>query len=213
MKTELVWEGTLSRWGGLRSPSEVFALKWTDVLWDQSRIMVRSPKLEGIEGRGVRPVPLYPELKRALLDAFEAAEPGAVFVIERHRAHPNLGVAFGRLIRSAGMKVWPKPFHAMRSSRQTELSEIYPAATVAAWMGNSLAVAQAHYLQVRDSHFAAASSRRKAARKAARRRREMRRSIRPRRTARVRPIRRIHRKTRWFPKRARPRATRRKTCK
>lgn len=148
----------LSRWGGLRCPSEVAALRWGDVQWDTSRIMVRSPKTEGIEGRGVRPVPLYPELRAALMAAFEVAAPGSLFVASTLRGHANLSVAFRRIIVRAGLKVWPKPFHAMRSSRQTELSEDNPAASVAAWQGNSLAVAQAHYLQVRDAHFERAAT-------------------------------------------------------
>lgn len=153
----------LSRFGGLRCPSEVAALRWGDVQWDTGRLMVRSPKTEGIEGRGMRPVPLYPELRAALMAAFEAAAPGSVYVASTLRGHANLSTPFRRIILRAGLKVWPKPFHAMRSSRQTELSEIYPAATVAAWMGNSLAVAQAHYLQVRDAHFALAAAEPKAA--------------------------------------------------
>ncbi len=144
----------LSRFGGLRCPSEVLALRLQDVLWREQRLMVPEPKNEGREGRGVRPVPLFPEVQRALLECHEEAPDGAEYVIYGElRHHPNLGIAFARIIRSAGLKPWPKPFHSMRSSRQTELSERYPAATVAAWMGNTLAVAQAHYLQVRDEHF------------------------------------------------------------
>jgi integrase len=148
----------LSRYGGFRVPSEAAALRWGDVLWDRLRLMVRSPKTEGLDGRGVRPVPLFPELRAALQAAFDAAPAGEEFVIGPLRGHANLGVALGRLIARAGLQPWPKPWHAMRSSRQTELSETFPAATVAAWMGNTLAVAQAHYLQVRDAHFDAAAS-------------------------------------------------------
>ena len=36
----------LSRYGGLRCPSEHLALKWSDVDWDKSRIRVPSPKTE-----------------------------------------------------------------------------------------------------------------------------------------------------------------------
>ena len=39
-------------------------------------------------------------------------------------------------------------FHNLRSTRQTELAERYPIHVVCAWMGNSRAVAQEHYLQV-----------------------------------------------------------------
>ena len=36
----------LARYGGLRTPSESFSLAWSDVLWDQDRFRVRSPKTE-----------------------------------------------------------------------------------------------------------------------------------------------------------------------
>jgi integrase len=41
---------TLSRYGGLRCPSEHLALRWADVDWDNSRILVRSPKTEHHHG-------------------------------------------------------------------------------------------------------------------------------------------------------------------
>jgi hypothetical protein len=40
-----------------------------------------------------------------------------------------------------------KPFQNMRSTRATELIEIYPAHIVNAWMGHTEAVAMAHYRQ------------------------------------------------------------------
>ena len=45
----------------------------------------------------------------------------------------------------------------MRSSRETELAEQYPIQVVTAWIGNSIRVAEKHYLQVLDSHFDTAS--------------------------------------------------------
>lgn len=57
------------------------------------------------------------------------------------------------LIARAGQRPWPKLFHNMRSTRQTELTEDFPTHVVCAWLGNSPAVAQAHYLQIRDRHF------------------------------------------------------------
>jgi integrase len=44
----------LARYGGLRIPSELYNLKWSDVLWDQGRFIVHSPKTEHIEGKGTR---------------------------------------------------------------------------------------------------------------------------------------------------------------
>ena len=61
-----------------------------------------------------------------------------------------------RIIKRAGVKPWPKLFHNLRSTRQTELTEKFPSHVVCAWLGNSRAVAQDHYLQVTDAHFAQA---------------------------------------------------------
>ena len=61
----------LSRYGGLRCPSEHLALTWGDVDWERGRITVRSPKTEHHEGQGERVIPLFPELRpylEAVLD-------------------------------------------------------------------------------------------------------------------------------------------------
>lgn len=56
------------------------------------------------------------------------------------------------------MKPWPKLWHNLRSSRQTELEAVHPTHVVCAWLGNSPAVARAHYLQVRESDFEMATA-------------------------------------------------------
>lgn len=52
----------LARFGGLRCPSEVLALRWGDILWDKERFIVHSAKTEHHEGHETRVVPLFPEL-------------------------------------------------------------------------------------------------------------------------------------------------------
>ena len=54
--------------------------------------------------------------------------------------------------------MWAKPWHNLRATRQTELCEKYPIHVVCQWIGNSRAIAQEHYLQVTDAHFAQASA-------------------------------------------------------
>ena len=44
----------LSRWGGLRTPSETLSLKLTDINWEHCKISVPSPKTEHIEGKAKR---------------------------------------------------------------------------------------------------------------------------------------------------------------
>ena len=51
----------LCRYAGLRCPSEVFALRWSDIELDAGRMRVRSPTGENF-GKGIREVPLFPEV-------------------------------------------------------------------------------------------------------------------------------------------------------
>ena len=80
---DLTWKVIvgLSRYGGLRCPSEVLSLRWPDVNWELERITVTSPKTEHHPGKGSRVVPLFAELRPILEEAFEAAPDGAEFVV------------------------------------------------------------------------------------------------------------------------------------
>jgi len=149
----------LSRYGGLRCPSEHLALRWGDVDWEKGRILIRSPKTEHHAGGESRMMPLFPELLPHLREVFEAAEPGTEYVITRYREHNcNLRTQLERIIKRAGLQPWPKLFQNLRSTRETELAERWPVHVVCAWIGNSRAVAQKHYLQVTDEHFAQAAT-------------------------------------------------------
>jgi len=144
----------LSRYGGLRCPSEHLNLRWGDVDWEHGRITVTSPKTEHHPGGASRIIPLFPELLPYLRDCFELAEPGAEFVITRYRStNANLRTQLLRIIKRAGLKPWPKLFQNLRSTRQTELEETFPSHVVCTWIGNSQPIAQKHYLQVTQDHF------------------------------------------------------------
>ena len=132
----------LSRYAGLRIPSECNDLEWDDVIWGD-RLVIRKHKTKP------RAVPLFPELVPYLQRAFEAAEPGATQVIVNKSASYRLAHA----IKRSGVEPWPRQFHNMRASRQTELTEQYPDHVVCTWLGNSKKIAEAHYLQVTDAHF------------------------------------------------------------
>lgn len=147
----------LSRFGGIRCPSETLSIRWSDVDWTNSRIRVPSPKTEHIEGKDSRLIPLFPELRPHLETARAEAEPGSEYLITRYRSvRQNLSTQFERIVCRAGIEPWPKLFQNLRSTRETELMEIYPAHVVCAWIGNSESVAQKHYLQITDEHFAKA---------------------------------------------------------
>ena len=155
----------LSRFGGLRCPSETLSLKWESIDLDRQRITVVSPKTAHHPGGGQRIIPLFPELVGPLREAFEAAPDGAVYVITRHRAqaespagwrNSNLRTTFEKIIRRAGLEPWCKPFTAMRASHETDLLERFPIQTVAKWLGHSPKIALAHYARTTDDHFQAA---------------------------------------------------------
>ncbi len=153
----------LSRYGGMRCPSEVLSLRWQDVDWDAGRIVVQSPKTGDRIPRAPASSPCSRSCDRALEEAFELAPDGAVYVVdERMRASAqgkagwrgcNLRTTFEKIIRRAGLTPWPRQFHSLRSSRQTELAETFPAHVVCSWLGNSEDVAREHYLQVTNQHF------------------------------------------------------------
>ncbi len=144
----------LSRFGGLRCPSEHLALTWADVDWERSRMRVTCVKTAHHDGKAERWVPLFPELRPYLEAAWEGCEPGTEWVITRYRdASQNLRTTLEKIIRRAGLQPWPKLWQNLRSTRQTELAESFPAHVVCNWIGNSQAVANEHYLQVTDDHF------------------------------------------------------------
>lgn len=140
----------LSRYGGLRCPSEHLALRWADVDWANGWMTVRSPKTEHHPGGESRRVPIFPELRAYLVQAFELAD-GAEFVISiRRDVRTNLRTRMVKIIERAGLKPWPKLFQNLRATRETELARAFPLHLVVAWLGNSQAVAMKHYLQVTD---------------------------------------------------------------
>lgn len=119
---------------------------------------MRSPKTEHHTGHARRVIPLFPELHDYLLEACSTAAEGDVNLIRRARGPKvNLRTQLLRILDQAGVEPWPKLFHNLRASRQTELTEIYPEHVVNTWLGNSLSVARKNYLQVTDQHYAAAA--------------------------------------------------------
>ncbi len=149
----------LSRYGGLRCPSEHLALRWGDIDWERGRMTVRSPKTEHHPGGEARTIPLFPELRPHLEQVWDAAEPGTEFVVTRYRCtNMNLRTQFLRILRRAGLDPWPRLFHNLRASRQTELCQRFPIHVVCAWLGNSQLVAAKHYLQVTDGDFERAAA-------------------------------------------------------
>ena len=144
----------LSRFGGLRCPSEHLSLRLDDIDWGRARMHIHSPKKEHLDCGGDRWVPIFPELRPYLEEVFDQAAPGTVYVINRYRdTNANLRTQLLRIIKRAGLKAWPKLFHNLRATRETELAAQYPIHVVCAWIGHNQLIAAKHYLQVTDDDF------------------------------------------------------------
>ena len=156
----------LCRFAGMRCPSEVLSLKWEHVNWETDRMTVPSCKTEHLPGKAYRVVPIFAELRPYLVEAFELAEEGAEYVVPgTHRKAANtptgwgscnLRTQFEKIIRRAGLTPWPRLFHNMRASCETDLMARHPIHVACGWIGNTQAVALEHYAQTLQSDFDAA---------------------------------------------------------
>lgn len=143
----------LARYGGLRMPSEPFALTWGDVDWARDRITVTSPKTAA-KGKPYRVIPLFALLRPHLERCFEIAEEGSVFVFpDSFRGRTNLRTGLTKLVRRAGLEPWPRIWHSLRASCESDLAAAFPLATVAKWLGNTPSIALRHYVDPTDSAF------------------------------------------------------------
>ena len=117
----------LSRFGGLRIPSELVTLKWDDIDWANNKIRIHQPKLEHLPGGSFRVMPLFPRLRPYLMEQSELAEPGTEYVITGNRtANSNLRTQFKRILKRAMVKPWPRLFHNLRASFETDICEEFP---------------------------------------------------------------------------------------
>ena len=158
-----IW--ALARWGGVRVPSEIVALRWDGVDFDAKRLIVHSPKTERYDGQESRTIPLFPELERALVDWYHVSYDQDELVFPG--ASTN-GTAYRktliRAIKRAGGKQWLKLWTSVRATRRTELKRPManglrlPDEAVNAWMGHGSEVGTSHYGtgdQIIESAFAA----------------------------------------------------------
>jgi len=157
----------LARYGGLRTPSETLSLRLADLDWERGAMNVTAPKTEG-HGQGQRIVPMFVRLRPHLDEAWDMAKPGQTHVIPEDLYLPaahgprgwvncNLRTTFEKIVRRAGLEPWPRLFHALRASCESDLAREYPITTVCRWIGNTVTIASRHYVQVTDEDFRRAS--------------------------------------------------------
>jgi integrase len=170
-ETDLEWRAllALARYLGLRTPSEPFSLTWDCVDWEKRRIRINSPKTERI-GKPYRVAPILPEVMPHLEALYAAAPEGTVYVLDRLRQRDsvkatqqgfwgsiNLRTRLEKMLKRAGIEQWPRLWHALRASAETDLAARFPVHVVAGWLGNTPKIAAKHYLMTTDADFDLAS--------------------------------------------------------
>lgn len=151
----------LARIQGMRTPSEPFSLRWRDITWPDAdgqdgSILITSPKGEHITTKAQRRMPLFAEVV-PYLRALQSSGPASTYVIPneyRSRADresgwrgANLRTGLLRIIKRAGVTAWPKVWHNLRGSCETDLlRETKNLPLVTLWLGNSTQVAIKHYV-------------------------------------------------------------------
>lgn len=99
---------------------------------ERARIVIRGHKTKR------RVIPLFDELRPYLEQAFADAEDRAVHVVTRCRSsNANLRTQFARILDGAKLPIWPRPFHNLRATRETELANEFPIHVVCEWMGTA----------------------------------------------------------------------------
>jgi integrase len=150
----------LVRIGGLRCPSELRHLRWSDIRWAENRFLVRSPKTEHHEGHRERLVPLFPELRTELERHFSLVETkGSEFIVEHYQNSAwNMHDKFQIIVRRAGLETIVRPFDNMRMSRSNEVCERFGSAKENLWIGHSEMIRRKHYKgELSDEAFAEAA--------------------------------------------------------
>ncbi len=122
--------------------------RWSDIDIPNRKMIVRSTKTPP-----ERVCPIFPELLPQLMRAKEMAPGGAEFVVTRYSPDQNIGETIKKIIKRAGLTLWPKPMQNLRATRETELMARYPIKDVASWLGNSAPIAMKHYAMTMQESF------------------------------------------------------------
>ena len=136
-------------------------MRWRDITWPDAdgqggSILITSPKGEHSTTKAQRRMPLFPETV-PYLRALQSSGPASTYVIPneyRSRADresgwrgANLRTGLLRIIKRAGVTAWPKVWHNLRSSCESDLlRETKNLPLVTLWLGNSTQVAIKHYV-------------------------------------------------------------------
>jgi integrase len=142
----------LARIGGLRCPSELKRLRWSDIDWAKNQFLVRSPKTEHHENHRQRIVPLFAELRKELKQHLDESGDNE-FVIQGYQGTSwGLRQVFDTIACNAGLEIiWP--FVNMRRSRSNEVLRKFGPVKESLWIGHSMETMKKHYFQLEEGDF------------------------------------------------------------
>jgi integrase len=131
----------LARWGGIRMPSELYPISADSIDTSRQRLRIQDPKRDM-----VREIPIFPEL----VPHIEAIR--TMYVSGLTTLSPS-GITdrVKKLLTLVNIKPWPRLWHSMRATRETELIKAYGINAACLWLGNSERVALKHYSLVDDA--------------------------------------------------------------
>lgn len=146
---------------GIRCPSELCGMRWSEIDWDGKTFLIHSPKTEHIEGKDERRFPLFPELEIRLREYRDTLPEGYDDLMFQKQTDIPPSIFMTRSLTSwiekvakrAGVDLWKMPFQNFRKTRDKELREKYPAYKVNYWMGHSELTAERHYTSVAANDY------------------------------------------------------------
>lgn len=142
----------LARYVGLRIPSELQTLKWGDIKWSDSKdetalIKITDTKRSGHKGLGTRISPLWKEAEKELRTLYDESPEGQEYIFPGIKTSSNLRTTMEKIILMAGLQLYPRIFHNLRKSCETEYDRRgVPQRTYCHWIGHSPTMAEKHYI-------------------------------------------------------------------
>ncbi|MDR2704304.1 MAG: phage integrase SAM-like domain-containing protein [Planctomycetaceae bacterium] len=131
-----------ARYAGLRVPSEIRDLKFSDF----ETVGIFNVPQSGKTGK--RRVPFFEEIEPYYSAIKSAMKDGQEYVFAKYRTCKNVGTLIKKKMQKAGLKIWEKFFVNLRSSCITDKERLrWSRSSMDAVFGNSEAIRLTHYIQ------------------------------------------------------------------
>lgn len=137
----------ITRVCGIRSPSDVLPLLWSNI--DRELEIMRVSSQKNKRYRPNRDIPIFEELRPHLSLAYMEAPEGEDRVFyDLPATHASLRNRLEAMCRRAGVVLWPKPFNNLRASGERDMWRLLRFDEVAAILDHTPETAMKHYNRV-----------------------------------------------------------------